>query len=41
MFVIYRENKYYNQMIELVDKITKFKLTKVLKMIKNNEENFL
>ena len=34
MFVIYKENKYYNQMIELVDKITKFKLTKVLKMIK-------
>ena len=34
MFVIYRENSYYNQMLELVDKITKFKLTKVFKIIK-------
>ena len=34
MFAIYRENSYYNQMVELVDKITKYKITKVLKMIK-------
>ena len=34
MFAIYRENSYYNQMVELVDKITNYKITKVLKMIK-------
>lgn len=34
MFVIYRESRYYNQMVELVDKVTKFKITKILKMIK-------
>lgn len=34
MFFIYRKNRYYNQMIDLVDKITKFKITKELKMIK-------
>lgn len=34
MFVIYRKNSYYNQMVELVDRITKFKFTRVLKIIK-------
>ena len=34
MFVIYRKNSSYNQMVELVDRITKFKFTRVLKIIK-------
>lgn len=34
MYVIYRKNSYYNQMVELVDRITKFKFTRVLKIIK-------
>ena len=34
MFITFKRNRYYNQMIELVDKITKFKITKVLQIIK-------
>lgn len=34
LFIFYKNNKYYNQMIDLVDKFTKFKLTRLLCILK-------
>lgn len=35
LFIIYKKNKYYSQMLALVDKVTKFKLTRLLQLFKN------
>ena len=35
LFLAYKKNKYYSQMIALVDKITKFKFTRLLQLLNN------
>ena len=37
LFIVFRGNKYYNQMIELIERITHKKLSR-LKYIKNNSK---
>ena len=35
LFLVYKKNKYYSQMIVLVDKVTKFKFTRLLHLLNN------
>lgn len=35
LFIVYRKNRYYNQMLDLIDRITKKKFTKIIQIFKS------